>query len=309
VSFYDKLVQHAETLNLAEEDTSYFHTLDDDLDPRLFTDGKLNSYVRTAILTLLINHLELGYNEPTAWATAYLAGSGVSYNWSAHRAPGDLDCLISIDYVQFRQSNQEYKGWSDAEISSEFNQGFRNELHPRTNEFLGTYELTFYVNVNSDIEAIKPYAAYSITNDAWVVPPTKESAPIQPEWDTAIDRDRVKATEIVKRYATAYEQIKMAANDAMRLNAESALANAVQQGSALFEDIHTSRNQAFSPTGQGFADFYNYRWQSGKRSGVVPAMKKMHEMSAEAKSGFATETYGIDLPDAATLLRRAYRVH
>jgi len=307
VSFYDKLVQHAETLNLAEEDTSYFHTLDDDLDPRLFTDGKLNSYVRTAILTLLINHLELGYNEPTAWATAYLAGSGVSYNWSAHRAPGDLDCLISIDYVQFRQSNQEYKGWSDAEISSEFNQGFRNELHPRTNNFLGEYELTFYVNTNSDITAIKPYAAYSVLDNSWVVPPSVMEPPTDPEWSSAIERDKVKAAEIVNRYTTAHNQIKNAANDAMRINAEAALAVAVQQGSAMFEDIHTSRNTAFSPAGQGFADFSNYRWQAGKQSGVVPALKVLHDMSSEAASRFATTTYGVELPDTSTLIRRAYR--
>lgn len=307
MSFYDQLAKHAESVNLEESETSYFSKLDEGLDPILFTAGKLAPYVRTAILTLLINHLELNYSQPTAWFKAYLAGSGVAYNWSAHRTPGDLDCLVSIDYIQFRMSNQEYKGWSDSEIASELNQGFRADLYPRTEEFMGLYELTFYVNVNPHIEEIKPYAAYSVTDDSWVVPPTHEEAPVRPEWDTAIERDKFMATEIVKRYATALDQIKNAANDAIRVNAEAALAHAVQQGAALFDDIHTSRNAAFGPSGQGFSDYANYRWQSNKRSGVVPAMKKLHALSSQAASRFSTETYGVELPDTATLLRRAYR--
>jgi hypothetical protein len=214
-----------------------------------------------------------------------------------------------VDYVKFRMANQEYKGWSDAEISAEINQGFRNELHPRTDNFMESYELTFYVNVNPHIEELKPYAAYSITDDTWVVPPSQDTAPVNPEWDTAIERDHVKAIEVVKRYATALDQIKTASNDAMRINAEAALANAVQQGAALFEDIHESRSAAFGPSGQGYSDYANYRWQSGKRSGVVPAMKKLHAISNQAGAKFATETYGVELPDTATLLRRAYRTN
>jgi len=307
VNYYEALARSAQPVNVEEGDTSYFSTPNEGLDPRLFRGGQLLPAVREAILTLLVHHLELGYNEPTAWATAYLAGSGVSFQWSAHREPADLDCLVSVDYVQFRQSNQEYKGWSDREIAAEINQGFRNELHPRTENFMSAFELTFYVNLNPNISELKPYAAYSVTDDTWEVPPSKEQASTQPEWVSAVERDRAMATEIVKRYAIALDKVKNSPNDAMRINAESELAHAVHQGSALFEDIHSSRSSAFSPSGQGYADFANYRWQSGKQTGVVHAMKKLHQVSAEASARFSTETYGIELPDAATLLRRAYR--
>lgn len=307
MNYYETLASQAEEINIEPGETSYFSDSKSNLDPRIFREGVLLPSVRDAILTLLYNHLALGYNEASAWLKVYLAGSGVSYNWAAHRTPADLDCLVSVDYPQFRQSNQEYKGWSDSEISAEINQGFRNELHPRTNNFLGEYELTFYVNTNSDITAIKPYAAYSVLDNSWVVPPSVMEPPTDPEWSSAIERDKVKAAEIVNRYTTAHNQIKNAANDAMRINAEAALAVAVQQGSAMFEDIHTSRNTAFSPAGQGFADFSNYRWQAGKQSGVVPALKVLHDMSSEAASRFATTTYGVELPDTSTLIRRAYR--
>jgi len=93
----------------------------------------------------------------------------------------------------------------------------------------------------------------------------------------------------------------------MRVNAETALANAVQQGAALFEDIHEGRGAAFSPGGAGYYDYANYRWQSGKQSGVVPAMKKLKDISKEANERFSRQTYGIELPDVSTLIRRATR--
>ena len=305
MNYYDALRNQAEDVALEPSDTSYFSDSGDNLDPRLFREGTLTPYVREAILTLLYNHLKLGYNEPEAWTKVYLAGSGVSYNWSAARTPADLDCLIGVDYVQFRQSNQEYKGWSDREISAELNQGFKNELHPRTDNFMDAFELTFYVNPNPNILDLKPYSAYSVLDNTWVVPPTALQAPDNPEWETAVERDKVKAVEIVKRYSTALDQIRAATNEALRVNAEAALAVAVQQGTALFDEIHTSRSGAFSPTGAGYADFANYRWQAAKRSGVIPAMKKMKSMSTEASQRFSRETYGVELPDTSTLIRRA----
>jgi hypothetical protein len=307
MNYYETLAQQAESVEFEPSETSYFSESAGHLDSRLFRGATLIPNVRNAILVLLKNHLELGYNEPMSWAQVFLAGSGVSFNWQAHRAPADLDCLVSVDYVQFRQSNQEYKGWSDREIAAEINQGFKNELHPRTDNFMDAFELTFYVNPNPNITELKPYAAYSVTDNTWVVPPTRLEPPTDPEWMSAVERDKVKAVELVKRYSTALDQIKNAANDAMRINAEAALAVLVQQGAAMFEDIHTSRSGAFSPTGAGYADFANYRWQAGKQSGVVPALKKIHSMSKEANERFSKETYGIELPDTSTLLRRAIR--
>ena len=307
MNYYEALTQSANSVGLEPGDTSYFSESEGNLDPRLFNGATLSPVVREAILVLLKNHLELGYNEPLAWIKIFLAGSGVSFNWKAHRAPADLDCLVSVDYIQFRQSNQEYKGWSDREIAAELNQGFRNELLPRTSTFMNDFELTFYVNPNSNITELKPYAAYSVLDNTWVVPPTSLEAPSDQEWVSATERDKVKAVEIVKRYSTALDQIKSAANDAMRINAEAALAVAVQQGAAMFEDIHSSRSNAFSPSGAGYADYANYRWQAGKQSGVVPALKKLHSMSKEASERFSKETYGIELPDTSTLLRRTMR--
>ena len=52
-----------------------------------------------------------------------------------------------IDYIGFRQSNPAYAGYSDKEIADTLNEGFRLDIHPETDNFLGQFELTFYVNV------------------------------------------------------------------------------------------------------------------------------------------------------------------
>ena len=307
MNYYEALAKQAQPVELAEQETSYFEAAAKNLDPRLFQDAVLNSHVRSIILSMVLNHLNANYREADSWAQVYLVGSGVSFSWQAHREPADLDCLISINYIQFRQSNLDYRGWSDSEIAAGINQGFKAELTPTTKEFMGVYELTFYVNENPNIADLKPYSAYSVTDNRWLVEPSEMHAPENPEWDKAVERDKTSAIQIIERYSTAWSLIKKALNPAHRLNAEAALKLAVEQGSALYRDIHESRSLAFSPDGQGYSDFHNYRWQAGKRSGVVPAMKKLHGMLDEASGNFATETYGVELPDTATLLRRAYQ--
>ena len=129
-------------------------------------------------------------SNPEAYCHVWLAGSAVSYQWGAARKPADLDCLIGVNYIQFRKANQQYKALSDRDISDMFNEGFRKEIHPITANFLEAFELTFYVNVASDIRKIKPYAAYSVTNDDWTVQPEVKGAPSNKGWDKKIAQDK-----------------------------------------------------------------------------------------------------------------------
>lgn len=305
MNYYEALRSSAKDVEITPGQTSYFSVSDKDLDPRLFRNGKLVPEVRDGVLVLLYNHLQLGYNEPSAWTTVWLAGSGVSYNWSASRQPADLDCLVGINYVQFRQSNQEYKGWSDREIASEITRGFKNELHPRTGNFMDAFELTYYANPESDITRLKPYSAYCVTTDSWTVPPEHLEAVNNPDWAKAVDIDVDMAKQVVDRYTAALTTIRTSSNPAVLRNAEVALRHAVSQGAALFDDIHEKRGAAFSESGEGYNDFNNYRWQAGKQTGIVQAMRKLKEAHTNAESIFATETYGVELPDVDTLIRRA----
>lgn len=305
MNYYDALVAQATPVEVVPSETSYFSNPGVGLDPRLFRDNKLVPAVRSAIMRILNEHLRKHYYNPEAYLHVWLAGSAVSYQWSAARNPADLDCLIGVNYLSFRQANPQFKALSDQQIADMFNEDFRKELHPITENFLEAYELTFYVNVKSDIKSIKPYAAYSLTNDDWTVSPELRKAPVNKVWDQTVARDTSFTMQILDRYTEALNTIGMASTDSARRNAEAALKLAVDQGAALFDMIHQARKTAFSPSGQGYSDVANYRWQSGKSAGTVQALKQLKDLSSKSKKEFETATYGMELPDANTLVRRA----
>lgn len=277
--------------------TSYFSEPSKILDPTLFENRRLKSWVRQGILELLGGLFDKEFRHHEIWAHPWLAGSGVSYQWQASRHPADLDCLVGVDFVQFRKANPEYTGLLDSEIAEMINEFFRSALQPKTENWHG-YELTFYVNKNStDIREINPYAAYDLKFDEWTVPPDPtQSAPSNPEWDAAADADTRMAQQIHVRFTSALNDYQTSHADANRRNAEVKMSAAKVQANALFDEIHGNRRDAFSLDGAGYYDFNNYRWQAGKRSGVVDVLRtiKSHPMGNE-----------IELPDSRTLIRRA----
>jgi hypothetical protein len=285
--------------------TSYFSAPENELDPTLFSGMVLKGWARNGILQLLFGFLNETYRHAELWANVWIAGSAVSYQWSAHREPGDLDVLIGVDYVQFKKAHPEYQGLTDKEISAMLNEDFRTELQPDTKDWNG-FEVTFYVNPGAtDIRSINPYAAYNLVHNEWTVPPTQQGAPHNAVWELTAQRDQKMTEDIVKRYSDALTTVQAAQNDAARRNAEVKLHQALMQAYLLYDDIHHARRFAFSQSGKGYSDFYNYRWQAGKKYGTVPALKKMSEYWSAYKAQQADETYGIDLPDTQTLIRRA----
>lgn len=286
--------------------TSYFSQPSSTLDPKLFQGRALQSWVRQGINHLLFDHLNQSYHHAELWAHAWLAGSGVSYQWEASREPGDLDCLIGVNFEQFRKANPAYRGLSDVDISEELNEDFRTNLQPQTENWNG-YELTFYVNPSAtDIRTINPYAAYDLKYDEWTVHPDQSmQAPSNPEWEQVADNDAKTAQSVATRFNAAMQDIQMSHNGPARRNAEARLDAASQQGNALFDEIHLNRSMAFSPTGEGYKDFHNYRWQAGKRNGTIEFLRTMRNHAKSNQRSHEQSTYGVELPDANTLIRRA----
>jgi len=286
--------------------TSYFSTPAATLDPKLFQGRELQGWARTGILSLLYGFLGKTYRHAELWSHAWLAGSGVSYQWSADRNPSDLDCLVGIDYEQFRKANPEYRGLSDTEISEQLNEDFRTELQLETENWNG-YELTFYVNPGAtDIRTIKPYAAYDLKYNEWTVHPDPNvHPPTNPAWETVAANDASFAKQVTMRFTQALQDVQLAQNIPNKRNAEAKLENAGQQATSLYDEIHTNRSEAFSPRGEGYADFHNYRWQAGKRTGSIQELRAVRQAVKNIQESKAQELYGSELPDANTLIRRA----
>lgn len=288
----------------AQKSTSYFSAPESSLDPELFDGRVLKTWVRHGVNQILFDFLNHEYRHPELWAHAWLAGSGVSYQWSAARHPGDLDCLIGLDYVQFRKANPEYAYLGDKEVSEMMNELFKESLQPKTEDWHG-YELTFYVNPGAtDIRTINPYAAYSLKYDEWTVPPDPTQRPPQnDEWDTVAANDEKMANNVYTRYLQAIQDMNSARDLPTRRNAEVRKEAAETQGVMMWDEIHHNRRMAFNMDGAGYYDFHNYRWQAAKRSGA-------HEMLRTIKNRVREEegqqnVYDTELPDANTLVRRA----
>jgi len=281
--------------------TSYFSSPASTLDPTLFDGKNLRSWVRQGIISKLNDFLGLQYRHPEFWSHAWLAGSGVSYQWEAARKPGDLDCLVGVDFIQFRKANPEFSGLLDREIADKINEEFRENLQLQTEDWNG-YELTFYVNPGAtDIRNIKPYAAYDLKYDEWTVYPSPNTeAPRNPEWEKIANNDNDLTLQISARFNGALQDMQTTQSAPLRKNAEVRLTMAAAQGNALYNEIHNNRALAFSPSGEGYADFHNYRWQSGKRSGTVDQLKKIRNYMKTS-----LQTPAIDLPSTTTMIRRA----
>jgi len=287
--------------------TSYFSAPSSELDSNLFQGNQLRITVREGVLSILFDYLTRNFNDPHRWTKAWLAGSGVSYQWQAARQPGDLDCLVGIEYTKFRQSNQEYAGFSNTEIASVFNDGFNQEVMPNTRNWNG-YELTFYVNPQTDIRDINPYAAYDLISDFWTVEPDRNvQAPYSRDWEQKSQRDYDMALEILERYNNAVQELRSSTNDAYRINAERKLKLAQDQATAVFDEIHGGRKTAFSQIGAGYADFNNYRWQAGKKSGAIQALRSIKDQRDMRLKAENKELYGVELPNTSTLIRRTMR--
>lgn len=283
-----------------ENPTSYFSSPAATLDPTLFEGRQLRSWVRTSILHMLRDHFGHEYQQSDTWSHAWLAGSGVSYQWSADRQPGDLDCLVGVNFVQFRKANPEYRGLTDKEIAAQINEGFRSDLQPTTQNWNG-YELTFYVNATgTDIRNIKPYAAYDLKYNEWTVTPSQSQvAPHKPEWESVVHSDYQMAHQAHTRATKAVQDLETSHGGPAKRNSEVQLQAAYQQAAALYEEIHGGRKEAFSQTGEGYLDFHNYRWQASKRTGTADMLRQVKSIAAN-KLALTPE-----LPDAATLVRRA----
>lgn len=286
--------------------SSFFSAPEPDLDPRLFLGQTMHSGVRTELLRLLFDVLDRHFSQAKSWTRAWVAGSGVSYQWSAARDPGDLDVLIGIEYVKFRYCNPTYRGLGDVEISKMLNDLFRSELQPHTANWSG-FEVTWYVNPRSwDITAIKPYAAYSLTSDDWTVAPDPSpSNQVPNDWETQASDMQHLATMAVSRYADAHAALQNAPHEAARVNAQAQMKAALAQAAAMYDQVHEGRKIAFGHAGQGYADRHNFLWQAGKRDGWLFALRDLKEFQQSMEQTSDLQAYGVELPDTDTLIRRA----
>lgn len=221
------------------------------LDHRLFDGDHLKPDVSKYILETLYDFWKPMYgSDLDEWSIVYFAGSEAS-EWTSSTLEGnnDFDVLIGVDYVKMRghmSRGSRYQLMSDQEITDEMNQDFKRldektaqAMIPVDGELVGPFNQTFYVNPHSyDIRAIKPYAAYDVTNDRWAVKP-----PALPDWDIAKFPEGPALVQECQAVASYVRSI-LKMPEPYR----------TQQGYALWQHLHGDRGRAFGPQGEGWFD-------------------------------------------------------
>jgi hypothetical protein len=294
----------------------YFSTPQKVLDPHIFNGQKIKPDVRDHILGVLNGFLDTRYRQRNSWLGVWLAGSGISYQWSGDRGNGDLDVLFGIDFPRFYESNPSLQGIPEEAVADLLNSDLKKNLwpHTATTDFHGqVYEVTYYLNPGTSatsIEAIHPYAAYNLTANRWDVRPPE--LPDNPHslypmaWTDAVDSEKAHAQILVDRYnRLRHQTATLAENSPAWKNALSSQKIVVEQAKALFDDIHLGRHAAFSAQGEGYGDYANFRWQAHKEAGTVQALNALATMDANAHSAEQQHLYGAPLDSASKALAKA----
>jgi len=256
-------------------DSSYFTHPKPELDPRLFEGRTMRPEVRRRLLNDLYTFWSAKFSKALMWSRLYLAGSAASYQWHSTDGPGDLDMLVGVDFGQFRESNPLYDGEDDVSLARVFNRMFAERLN---GPWWG-YDRTWYVNPGAfDIRVIHPYAAYDLTRDRWASPPMELPPDWNPRvffpepWWATVGREQRQIVRLIDEYnRLSAAQERGDRSGALRF------AEVVQELLQSYEDIHTGRKQAFSPSGLGYADFANFRWQAHKMAGTEQALRQIKD--------------------------------
>jgi hypothetical protein len=325
--FLNKAIQGLGPVEETPGGSGYFNAPDPTLDPRLFNGTTLRPEVRTWILRTFYDYFGAQFKNAEAWSTVWLAGSGISYQWSGDRSNGDLDVLIGVDFPSFFDSNLDYVGLSENELADLWNSDFKENLWPTTSstligtqgepnagnvgEFSAPFEVTFYINPGStDIRDIHPYAAYDVSHNHWTVkPPVLPQNPesLYPKgWWNHVQAEEHQAHTLVARYNELSNTLA-GTNPASPgwTNALHGMGLVLDQARSLFDDIHLGRRRAFGAGGEGYSDFYNFRWQAHKRAGTMQALASLAKARRAAQDDEETEVYGHPLDNATQALTKA----
>lgn len=296
--------------------SGYFSTPSTMLDPNLFTGDTLRPEVRNMIITTACTAMaDEGFRGAEHWLGLWITGSGITYQWDANRGNGDLDVMVGIDYPVFTQYNKRYAGIDEESAASYITGELKATVWPATSAVTfgtGVYEVTFFWNpgTENDIRNIHPYAAYDVTHNEWdIKPPQLPADPreLYPrQWFERADRDREFAGDLLARYNTTSAEFAAAPHGSPGYHSAGARLSLIEdQARALWGDIHTGRQAAFSEQGHGYGDWHNFRWQMAKANGVVAGLHDIVTATKQQDTEHDTELYGAPIASAQEVLRRA----
>lgn len=297
--------------------SAYFSAPEHALDPALFgSDNRLNPGVRDEILGALFDFLRHEGIQAGSWLHAWLAGSGISYQWRASRGNGDLDVLLGVDLGTFAALNPDLFTGNRQDLAATLNEQMKKYLWPLTaaTTFGGTaYEVTYYWNsqVAGDIDVIRPYAAWDLMTGQWTVPPDPEPAVKFPhDWYERAGKDAADIADMYREWSRHLADVLLLPQDSPSgVTAAAALRRVTAQLRAAWDVIHDGRRNAFTANGKGWGDWANFRWQAAKGNGTTGLLREVIADDDRRRAADDTRLYGGPIAPGEIALRRAAAAH
>lgn len=297
--------------------SAYFSVPEHALDPALFTtDSRLIPGIRDEILGALFDFLRHEGIQAGSWLHAWLAGSGVSYQWKASRGNGDLDVLLGVDAGTFAALNPGLPAASRQDLAALLNEQMKKYLWPLTaaTTFAGTtYEVTYYWNwrVSGDIDVIRPYAAWDLMTSQWTVPPDPEPAVKFPrDWYIRAGEDGLQVRRLYSQWSQHMADVLLLPEgNPSRITAAAALRRVTAELRATWDVIHDGRREAFTGNGKGWGDWANFRWQAAKGNGTTGLLREVIADDDRRRAAEDTKLYGGPIAPGEVALRRAAAAH
>lgn len=247
------------------------------LDTRIWEDERLKEPVRTDIMAsfdaFCARH---GYVGHETWAKVVFFGSQAS-TWTSKtlRGNNDFDLSIGLHYPHFRENNPSFRNTADDQIATELTQQMHAELNDPQKRFPGiegVWDQTWFCNLLGwSIEKIRPYAAWDVVTETWIVRP-----PDLPDWSMAsFPEGQGLADEVHGIILMAEGILKMP--EPYR----------TQNGSALWEFVHRNRSDAFGPQGEGWWDARNAVEKALSQKGLMQELFLCHQRATEHPESLA----------------------
>jgi hypothetical protein len=259
------------------------------LDARLWESDKLRPAVREDVVSRFDAFChEHGYEGWHRWAKIVFFGSEAS-EWTSKAlvGNGDFDLSIGIHYPALRATVPGFEGMSDEIIAA----GLTQEMHERINDpqhrfpgVPGVFDMTWYANLQGwDIARIRPYAAYDVVADEWIVRP-----PHLPDWSMTDFPEGEGLTEEVHGIVLMAEGI-LKMPEPYR----------TQNGAALWEFVHSNRSDAFGESGEGWWDARNVVEKALDQKGLMQKLWECHDRAQQAPESLASPSDWSNTPVAA----------
>lgn len=260
------------------------------LDTRLWDeDANLRDSVRMDVITRFDAFChEHGYEGWHRWTKIVFFGSEAS-EWTSKAlvGNGDFDLSIGIHYPALRATVPGFAGLADEIIAAGLTQEMHQELNDPQHRFPGVpgvFDMTWYANLQGwDIARIRPYAAYDVVADEWIVRP-----PHLPDWSMTDFPEGEGLTDEVHGIVLMAEGI-LKMPEPYR----------TQNGAALWEFVHSNRSDAFGETGEGWWDARNVVEKALDQKGLMQKLWECHDRAQQAPESLASPSDWSNSPVAA----------